>query len=70
MGEATYGDGTQQRNAFQCVSCSKSYSHFSGLSRHRSNFHGKNAHPFACQYCNKVLKNKQTLDTHLIKHKP
>lgn len=62
-----FEDGMQTRKMYHCPWCEKSYLQISGLSRHKSNIHGKFAHIFICPYCSAKLKNKQSLESHLSK---
>lgn len=53
------------RKAFPCDECDKQYMSLEHLARHKRNTHGPDARPFKCEYCNKILKNKNTLQTHV-----
>jgi uncharacterized Zn-finger protein len=48
-----------------CDICDKKYSDYSHLTRHKRNIHGPDARPFPCPHCTAVLKNKNSLQSHV-----
>ncbi|KAF4521385.1 hypothetical protein B566_EDAN018143 [Ephemera danica] len=63
-------DNEQQEAAnpskpFVCTSCFQRFTLASNLSRHKSNFHGKNAQTSHCPHCSLLFKNKRSLDSHV-----
>ncbi len=63
------GNQTRQAPRFQCPDCSRSYSTFSGLSKHRQ-FHctSQMKKQFACKFCEKQYSSLGALKMHIRTH--
>merc|ERR1711990_569771 len=54
---------------FKCDKCDKEFQYPSQLAKHRKEFHGKKIRPcenlFECPHCQKMIKTKAALNTHI-----
>ncbi|GLH15418.1 Zinc finger protein sens [Gryllus bimaculatus] len=59
----------QPPKEFVCSVCGKNFIRKGSLHAHFQNIHGILQGPFPCGLCGSLLKNKKSLDTHMLSHK-